>query len=211
MSISDIVPQKKRKNRVSVFIDGKYGFSLDYDTFQRSNLHIGDDIDEREIENLLKKDEFPRVLDYSYTLLSLRERSEYELKKKLYEKEFPGEVVREVIDYLKKEKLLDDRIFAQKWVDYVLHNKPMGKIMVMHELKKKGIKKDIIDEVCSEKLPLEVELALAKRVLQKKLRTLKGYPEEVVKNRLFQFLKNRGFNFDTIQESLKGIDGDNIP
>ena len=46
MKITDIKNQRHRKNRFSIYIDGKYRFSLDYDTLVRANLHIVDEMED---------------------------------------------------------------------------------------------------------------------------------------------------------------------
>ena len=72
MKISEIKRQKKNPNRVSVYIEGKYSFSLDYDTLMASHLHVGDAVTDEKRNDLLQNDEFPRARDYAYTLLSYR-------------------------------------------------------------------------------------------------------------------------------------------
>ena len=100
MIISEIKRQKNKSNRVSIYLDGKYSFSLDYETFNNSHLHIGDTVSEEQRELLLQQDEFPRTRDYAFTLLSYRDRTEYELKRRLLDKGFHVENVRIVIKFL---------------------------------------------------------------------------------------------------------------
>ena len=75
MKITDIKNQRHRKNRFSIYIDGKYRFSLDYDTLVRANLHVDDEVDAAQLETLELKDEYARARDYLYSLLSYRDRS----------------------------------------------------------------------------------------------------------------------------------------
>ncbi|UCB46332.1 MAG: regulatory protein RecX [Spirochaetota bacterium] len=210
MKITDIKNQKKRKNRFSIFIDGKYRFSLDYDTLTRSDIHIGDDIDEKKIIKLKLKDEFSKARDYGYSLISYRDRSEWELRRRLLEKGFQREVAIEVVDWFKNEGIVNDRKFANRWLDGVLQAKPMGKLRVLHELRAKRIDDEIIEEVCEKRLGYQTEMELAKKACDKRMGVLKNYPPEVGKRRLFQYMKNRGFAFEIIQELLKECFSDHL-
>lgn len=210
MRISDIKQQKRRTNRVSIYVDGKYSFSLDYNTFIRSGIHLGDKIVQKDIDALLLKDEYARALDYGYLLLSYRDRSEYELRRRLLDKGFHVDLVREVLKFFRDKKLLDDRQFAKKWIENSLSSRPMGRMRMKHELKGKMVEDGIIDEVVGELVDDDTEMKLARRLTEKKLEALKSYPVEVRRARLLRFLKSRGFNFDLIQGLMKEYFSDDI-
>jgi len=210
MKITDILIQKRRKNRVSIYIDGKYSFSLDYDNLARSNLHVGDEIEEKKIEKLVKKDEFSRARDYAYLLISYRDRSEYELRRRLLDKDYCNHTVNEVLGFFKKEGLVNDRVFVNKYLENVILNKPMGRIKVVNELRSKMISREIIDELLDEKLGIEEEKRLAKKAALKKVKALLNYPEETARRRLFTHLRNRGFQYDIINDTVKEIFSGNI-
>jgi regulatory protein len=206
--ITDIKRQKRRKNRVSIFLDGKYTFSLDYDTVTRANLYTGDEITEEDKNKLIDKDAFSRARDYAYYFLSYRDRSEYEIKKRLLEREFPPAVVNEVLGLLRNQGIVDDRSFVNKWVDNVILSRPMGRMRVTHELRLKRVRDDIIDEVCHEKLDLDKEAELARKAADKKMKVLKNYAHDVARRRLNTFLVNLGFDFEVIRDLIKEYFGD---
>ena len=208
MKITDIKRQKRRKNRVSIYLDGKYTFSLDNDTIVRANIYTGDEITEEDKNKLIEKDAFSRARDYAYYFVSYRDRSEYEIKKRLFEKEFQPAVVNEVLSLLKSRGIVDDHSFVNKWVDNVILSRPMGRMRVTHELRAKRVRDDIIDEVCQEKLDLDKEAELARKAADKKMKVLKSYAQDVARRRLNSFLVNRGFNFEVIRDLIKEYFGD---
>lgn len=203
MRISDIKRQKRNQNRFSIYIDGKYAFSIDYDTLDGSHIHIGDTVSDDEKKVLIQKDEFSRVRDYAHTLLSYRDRTEYEIKTRLFDKGFHAGTIREVLEFLKSRNLIDDKSFAGKWVDNIFTSRPMGRMRVEHELKKRRINEDIIQEVCDKRLGQDTEYELARKAAEKKLNSLKSYPGEIARKRLFSFLRNRGFDFEIIRDLMK--------
>ena len=203
MRISDIQRQKRNTHRASIYIDGKYAFSLDYDTLLESGLHLGDEVPDELRERLIGKDELARARDYAYTLLSYRERTEHELGARLREKGFtPGSVER-VGALLKEKGLLDDRVFALKWIDDMLASKPMGRVRVEHELKRRRIRDELIDEACDLKLGAGAEMELARSACRKRLESLASYPREVAARRLERFLRGRGFDFGVIRALMR--------
>lgn len=210
MIISDIRVQKRNKNRFSIYVDGRYRFSLDEHTLGRAGFHIGDEIDEDEISNLSTRDEFFLVRDYGLLLLSYRDRSEQEFRKRLLDRAYNRSVVEEVIDLFKGENLINDRVFAEKWIEHVLSSRPMGAMRVRHELRAKFVDDQVIDEVVGSRLDTEKEQRLARFAAEKKMRALKGYPVEKVRTRLLQHLRNRGFQFDIIHDVMKEYVRDDI-
>jgi regulatory protein len=206
--ITDIKRQKRRKNRVSIFIDGKYTFSLDYYTVTRANLYTGDEITEEDKNKLIEKDAFARARDYAYYFASYRDRSEYEIKKRLLEREFRPAVINEVLALLRSQGIVDDHSFVNKWVDNVILNRPMGRMRVIHELRLKRVRDDIIEEVCHEKLDLDKEVELARKAADKKMKVLKNYSQDVARRRLNTFLVSLGFDFEVIRDLIKEYFGD---
>ena len=203
MKITDIQPHKKKKNRFSIYIDGKYSFSLDFNTFESWDFHIGDVISESDIEKLNKKDEFWKARDYCLNLFSYRERTESEMRKKLTVKGYSRWVIYEVLDYLKENGLVNDESFTRNWISYMIKLKPMGRFRAIYELKKKGIKSELAEKVCNKLISYDIEEGLAIKAAKKKFDSLKEYDKDIKKRRLLNFLKNRGFNFDIIMNVMK--------
>ena len=203
MKITEIKGQVHRKNRFSVYIDGKYRFSLDYDTLVRAGLHVGDDISDAGIERLELKDEYARARDYLYNLLSYRSRTAYEAKRRLLDKGFNRSVTEEGLKNFSENGLIDDRRFAAEWLDSVLSRRPVGRMRAEHELRAKRIHDDVISEVCDDRFGPGMEKENARRVLEKRLSVLERYPPDVQRRRIWRHLKNRGFRFDIIQELSK--------
>lgn len=210
MKITDIQPQKKNKNRFSIYIDGKYYFSLDFNTFKNWDFHIGDEITEGDIEKLKRKDEFWKAKDYCLNLFSYGEKTENEVIKRLKKKGYSKWIIYEVIKYLKEYELINDENFARNWIASMIKIKPMGKFRAEYELKKRGIKPDLAKSMCKELISYETEMELAFRAAKKKYETLKSYNEHEQKKKLLNFLKNRGFNFEIIMNVIKEYFGEEI-
>jgi len=75
--ITSIKPQKNKK-RVSLYLDGEFGFGLDLENFVKLGLKTGMRLKDEEIREIVKKAEFQKVLDKLLKFASLRPRSEKE-------------------------------------------------------------------------------------------------------------------------------------
>jgi regulatory protein len=208
VKITDIQAQKRNRNRLSVYVDGKYSFSLDFTSFSRSGLHVGDTLSDDQVLDLSRKDEIFRGRDYALDLLSRRERTEHELKTRLFRKGFSAAAVRSVIQRLKDTGLIDDRVFAQHWVDELFSSRPMGRMRAEYELRKRRVDGGIIEEVCAARFVPGAEEALARRAAEKKLGALTGYSRETARRRFHDYLKNRGFDFAIIYDLMEEYFGD---
>ena len=71
------------------------------------------------------KDTVPEAKNYIYRLLKIRFRSEREVRDKLRQKGFSEPTADEAVGYFKGIDLINDRLFAQKWIAWRL-NKPFG-------------------------------------------------------------------------------------
>jgi len=126
--------------------------------------------------------------------LKFRPRSVFEVEQKLKSKRVKEREINKVISVLKKNKLLDDQEFAKMWVRDRNLLKPTGKYLLKLELRKLGIKDEIIEEV----LMAQTDEPLAKRALEMKYRE-----REIDYQKKAAFLQRRGFSTGVIYKILK--------
>ena len=62
------------------------------------------------------RDPFSQALGYAHRLLSIKERSQNEIERRLKEKGHDREYVAKVIEHLRARRLLDDERLAREWV-----------------------------------------------------------------------------------------------
>lgn len=158
-----------------------------------------------DFSRLSKEEQKKQAKEKAFKLLSIRARSERELKDKLKARGFESVIIEEVISDCKRLNLLDDRKFALSWIEGRLSSKPAGKIVFRQELFKKGIKKDLIEEVISESFQDLDETELARKLLERKKKSLKNLEETKAKKRMTDFLLRRGFSYDVINEVIPDL------
>ena len=168
MKISKITPQKRNKNRCSVYIDGQYSFGVTKELIHKYDLTEDNEITEEEIQNLLLHDEREKIKSRAYRLLSFRERSAAEMRARLLKAGYDSSLVDDVIEDLVASDTLNDERFAALFVKDYTNLKPKGNRFIVHELTKKGIARQTIEKV----LAIRDERKLMQQFMQRKLKNL---------------------------------------
>lgn len=197
MKISKIQPQKRNRNRCSVFIDGEYRFGVTKELLLKYDLKEDDQITEDEIQNLLLHDEKEKIRNCAYRLLSYRERSSREMRERLIHAGYDALLVDDVVHGLIADDTLNDERFAQAFAKDYTRVKPKGNRFIIRELAKKGITKETIEEV----LKTRDERVLIKQFVQKKLKQLdpKDFKD---RQKLIRRLLHHGFTPELVYEVL---------
>ncbi|OIO36276.1 MAG: hypothetical protein AUJ74_03085 [Candidatus Omnitrophica bacterium CG1_02_44_16] len=139
--------------------------------------------------------------NYAFRLIKFRARSEKEVRDKLLKKEYPPEIIADTIACLKKTKQVDDRLFAKLWVDSRI-KRSLGIARLRHELRNKGIDKNIIEEALSEAGKNYSEEAVIRKVIEHKLMNLTRLSADKKLSRLYGYLARRGYPKGTVVELL---------
>lgn len=144
---------------------------------------------------------FQKAQSYSLRLLSLRLRSEKELREKLSLRKYPEEVINQLIEKLIQSKLLDDARFASLWVENRKNLKNKSTYIIRRELKMKGISEEIINRSTDENTTSDLESAI--KLLERKshLFSRKTGREKILKQQ--QYLVRNGFGFDIAKKATE--------
>jgi len=143
------------------------------------------------------------ALDVAIRLLAGRAHSRSELENKLRKRGFDAEDISKTIQRLDQLKLTDDRAFAGNCMTSMARRRPEGKLKTRARLKQKGLS----DEIINEAIATSDQKTLCLCAAEKKLRTLSG-PPEAKKKKLIAFLFNRGFDWETIRETVDMVMGE---
>jgi regulatory protein len=191
--------QAKNKNRVNVYLDGEFAFGLV--KIEAIRLRIGQELSETAIATLKQADESEMAYEKALNFLSYRPRSESEIRRYLQKKELSEEQMAAVVERLKRAGLVDDKGFAELWVENRTTFKPKAKRALKAELKAKGVSsKEIeaalvgVDETAAAQ---QLATARAPRLFRQKLNKMD------FKKKLSEYLARRGFDYETISEAVE--------
>ncbi len=141
---------------------------------------------------------------YALKLLGYRGRSRKEMLERLKGKGFSDEQINSTLEFLVKADLINDETLASDLFRYSVEYKTYGKIGIRTFLAKRGIEQGLIEKTLSRHT-IEMEEKSASIFVEKKMRTLKNYPEDVIKRKLWGMLQRRGVSVDVIKRVVNSI------
>ena len=197
--ITAIEAQKKRSNRVNIHLDGEFAFGLERIT--AAWLRVGQELDEKKIEQLQAEDARERALQQALLFLSYRARSESEIRKNLQKHEIPEAVIEETLERLRRDGLANDDQFASTWVENRSTFRPRSKRMMALELRQKGLDEESMKSALKD---VDDE-ALAYEAAQKRATRFKGLEWSEFRTKLSGFLARRGFSYGVIAPAVAKV------
>lgn len=124
--------------------------------------------------------------------LNYAPRSRKELADKLKSKGVPSGISDQVLDRLAEVGLIDDLAYAQMLVRSKQNSRRLAKRALRVELAKKGISTEVSDQVLAQINPAD-ELAMARLIVEKKMRTLETVDSATIQRRLSGLLARKGY------------------
>lgn len=146
-----------------------------------------------------------RAKEVALTYLAYQDRTEWQVRNKLDQKGFTGDVIDAVIVRLRRVNLLNDHEYARRFVETRIEDRPMGEMRLTHDLLKRGIPRDVIDDVLSEFGNGIGSEQSALTVLRQYSYRYRGLAPEKTKQRMFGLLSRRGFDADTARRAVENI------
>lgn len=195
LRITELRQGVKNPDRVNVFVNGKYGFSLDIAQVVELSIKVGREISKAEFDGFKKASEFGKLYQRTLEWVLVRPRSEKEtrdyLYKKIYEKKLEKDYIDIVISKLKNKKYIDDEKFTEWYIENRFVKKGVSVKRLKMELMKKGVAKGIIEEKLDES-DRNDEAEIRKIIARKRAR----YDDE----KLIAYLCRQGFPYDLVRE-----------
>lgn len=198
-TVTALKVQKRNKQRVNVFLDGEFAFGLS--RIVVAWLRVGQELTEEEIAALKAKENYEAAFQQALKFLNYRQRSEAEVRRNLEEHQFIEEVILETIERLRRSGLLDDKRFAQNWVENRSEFRPRSRRALLFELRQRGLTEESIDEA----LEAIDDDELAYQAALKQARKLREADWPVFRNKIANFLVRRGFNYQSISNAVKRV------
>jgi regulatory protein len=192
--ITSLKVQKRNHQRLNVYLDGEYAFGLT--RYVAAWLHVGQELSEEKITELLAEDALESAYQKSISFIGYRMRTTSEVERHLKKKGVEQQVISEVIERLETNSLLNDKDFAQMWIENRNEFRPRSHRLLASELRSKGVKSEIIQDVM-ENVPPEDELAYL--AAKKRLRRYDHLDWQDFQRKLGSYLARRGFSYSTIK------------
>ena len=189
--------QKKNRDRVSVFVEGRFAFGLP--AIVAASLRKEQFLSDAEIESLQEQGSTESAYGRTLNYLSYRPRSRAETVEYLEKYGLSEAQVEAIVGRLERAGLLDDEAFALYWVENRERFRPRGARALRYELRAKGIVDAEIDQALAS---IDVS-ASAYRAASRKAQQLSHLDQPTFKRKLVEYLARRGFDYEVAQETAE--------
>lgn len=141
-------------------------------------------------------------------LCSKKEYCCHDIRQKLVKWELAEPDIRQIMDYLLRQKFIDDRRYAGFYARDKFRFNKWGKLKISQMLQQKGISSDIITEALAVIDEKEDYYTTCLTLLRQKMRSSKETDAYKNKIKLFRFALGRGFDYDTVKRCFDTLQVD---
>lgn len=210
MPIVTRIVQQKDQNRVSVYLDGKFAFGITLESLMANGLKVSQELSSEQIDSLKNQSNKDKVFARVLQFVTSRPHSEKEVNLWFKKKKVDDpDVIKSVFDRLKKLELVDDEKFAKWWIEQRTVFRPKPKRVLKQELRMKGISDDTFENAFENTETVD-DLAIAKKLAEKRWQRLKALPKKERKLKLLQFLAGRGFSYDVAKDAIDELEAKEV-
>jgi len=196
MKITTIKQQAKRANRYSVFVEGKYAFSLSETALLDSKLASGQELTKEQVGKFKKLSADDKLYSQTLRYVAMRPRTRWEIEIYLERKKASPDLTEQILNKLSAVGLIDDEKLARAFVNDRRLLRPTSRRKMTLELRKKHVADEVIQMTVGNE-PQNEQTAL-QAVIETKGRQSK-YQDDL---KLMQYLARQGFNYDDIKSAL---------
>ena len=195
MLVTAIEP--RHKGISALYLDGQESL-VDTETLAASRLRPGDELEEEQLLALLRASDSRRAREKALFILTYRDHSREELKRKLLTASFSEEAAEAAVQKVADMGLINDREYARKLARELLFRKRWGERRTVGEMLRRGLERELIAEVMEEAQPdPAVQLA---EIIEKKYTPLPR--DEKGQRRMLNALARMGYGWSDIRSAL---------
>jgi regulatory protein len=196
MKITSVKQQVKNPERVSIFVDEKYSFSLSLDELIKHKLKKDDELSAGDVKKFKKISADGKLRGRALEWLLNRPHSERELRDYLYRKKAEPDQIDNLVGEFTERGYLDNAKFAL-WFSELQARRNKSDRQIKAELFKKGISRELVAETFEQGSDDEAERL--KLLIEKKSK-LSRYKND--QQKLMQYLVAQGFSWQSVKEAL---------
>jgi SOS response regulatory protein OraA/RecX len=139
-------------------------------------------------------------------LITVEPRTRSQLAQALQRKQIPDAIADGILDRFTEVGLIDDQAFARAWVESRHHSRGLSRRALSTELRRRGVADDDVREAV-ETLDPDQEVATARQIVDRKLRSTRGQPPDARARRLVGALARKGYGpalaYRIVREALE--------
>jgi len=206
-TITRLDPQDNNADRVSVFLDGEFAFGIHEDLVVRHDLRVGTRLTSKEIRAIESDEAYVDAKQTALDYLAYKPRTEQEVRRKLRKQDVSRPVVDDVIARLYELEYLDDESYAHDYAHNRFSSKKYGPVRIRRELEERGIDRHLAEAAVDELFAEESARGAAWEHAEKRWPRLADEDDpRRRRQKLYRYLRRRGFTADTIRPILDELE-----
>lgn len=193
--------EPRRRGLIQLYIDGEAAVKVDREVYLLSGLKPGDELSDEELHELIVKSDNRRASEKALYLLEYRDHTSRELREKIARSTASPEAARAAVERMEELGLVDDDSYGRRYAKELFERKKYGPMRVRQELRQKGIRPELIDELIDEYDDPEAFAEHIGEILERKY---SGWQEdEKVRRRALAALQRMGYSYEHIREGMR--------
>lgn len=197
--------KKLKSDKYQVELDNSNKIELYEDTILKYELLLTKEIEESELENILKYNDKFDAYYLALKYLNVRARSKKEIRNYLKKKDYGNDIISETVSKLESQGYLNDLGFGKSFLTNKLITSSNGPLkirrdLLQHELSEENINmilEDYTDEMQIEKIEKQIN-----RIIKSNRNKGNAY----LRKKLYTELNNEGFKSSLIESKLKELE-----
>lgn len=178
--------------------------ACDIDIAMSLGLHKGMAMTDALAARLRAEDRRLTLRQKAYHFATYKPRTERQMRDKLRTLEAVPEEIEDVMAWLASFRIIDDAVFARRFVEASRERKPMSTSALRRALRTKGVA-DVHIEAALASSDVDADLLAARRVAEKKLRMIKAESASERREKLVRFLQYRGYGWDVVKRIVSEV------
>lgn len=187
------------KTRYKIFLDGQFTFVLYKGELSRYRITEGTILDEYIVKKIQTEIILKRAKQRALHLLTDMPRTEHQLRTKLKQGLYTDDIIEQTLEYVKSFGYIEDRAYTERYIQNRGSSKSRKELSA--ELYRKGISKEIIDEIMEEYFESGEEEAI--RTILKKKDFSPEEADEKQKSKMFAYLIRKGFRYEDVRRMIQ--------
>ena len=139
MLVTDIKESSKKKGKFDVYVEGKLAFSLIAADIEYFKIKKGENLPDNKYNFIMENIVYIKAQDLALSYISGKMRTEKEVCGKLRLNGFDEDIVKKVLDFLKKYDYVNDYNYCLAFIRQSLKLNPMGYLAIREKLKIDGV------------------------------------------------------------------------
>jgi len=206
--ITKIEVQKRNNERVNIYLDGEYAFSISMELVYKEGLKSKMEIDIDRLRDIADKEGYLKCKSTALKIIEKSYKTEKEMRDKLKQKEYTDNQVEKTIEFLREYNFINDESYVNAYVNDKISSR--GRQKIKYDLIRKGIDSNLIDEKLSN-IDSDDEKNTAFNLAKKKYNNIKKSESDSYKlsGKLYRFLMSKGYNYEIIKDVVRKVMNDN--